>query len=98
MFGCAKLYYLMPCGSALVASLRHRGREEPCRGADTPDLFGRSQLNAVIASCRESSCLSEAGRKQFAVSRQEKKQPDDADRLRKYLARFGLDFETVSRG
>lgn len=52
----------------------------------------------MIASCRESSCLSEAGRKQFAVSRQEKKQPDDADRLRKYLARFGLDFETVSRG
>lgn len=58
--------------------------------ADQLDLFDRSQLNAVIAVCRASPSLSEAGRRLFAVSRVEKKQSNDADRLRKYLARFGL--------
>ncbi|OTA17949.1 FlrA, sigma-54-dependent transcriptional activator [Xenorhabdus vietnamensis] len=59
------------------------------------DLFDRQQLETVIKICRESSSLSEAGRKLFAVSRQQKKQPNDADRLRKYLARFGLDWENT---
>ena len=36
--------------------------------------------------CRESSTLSEAGRTLFAASRRDKKTPNDADRLRKYLA------------
>ena len=65
--------------------------------ADALDLFDRCQLNTVIEICRESASLSEAGRKLFAVSRQEKKQPNDADRLRKYLARFGLEFDAVAR-
>lgn len=38
------------------------------------------------------------GRRLFAVSRQEKKQSNDADRLRKYLARFGLSFEDLRGG
>jgi transcriptional regulatory protein RtcR len=58
--------------------------------------FGaRCQLNAVIGVCRNSANLSEAGRTLFAMSRQEKKQANDADRLRKYLGRFGLDFDSV---
>jgi transcriptional regulatory protein RtcR len=60
------------------------------------DLFDRCQLSAVIAVCRQAASLSEAGRKLFAVSRAGKKQANDADRLRKYLARFGLDFEAIS--
>jgi transcriptional regulatory protein RtcR len=63
--------------------------------ANELDLFDRCQLNAVVEVCRTSDNLSTAGRKLFAVSRQEKKQANDADRLRKYLARFGLDFETL---
>ncbi|OKP04535.1 Fis family transcriptional regulator [Xenorhabdus eapokensis] len=59
------------------------------------DLFDLQQLETVIKVCRESSSLSAAGRKLFAVSRQQKKQPNDADRLRKYLARFGLDWENI---
>ncbi|AOM41494.1 RNA repair transcriptional activator RtcR [Xenorhabdus hominickii] len=59
------------------------------------DLFDRQQLETVIKVCRESNSLSEAGRKLFAVSRQQKKQPNDADRLRKYLARFDLDWESI---
>ena len=59
------------------------------------DLFDRSQLASVISVCRSSDSLSEAGRKLFSVSRQLKKQPNDADRLRKYLARFGLSWEII---
>jgi transcriptional regulatory protein RtcR len=64
--------------------------------ADILDLFDRCQLNTVVKICREAGTLSDAGRKLFAVSRTGKKQANDADRLRKYLARFGLDFESVS--
>lgn len=59
------------------------------------DLFGRAQLERALDVCRGSASLSAAGRTLFAVSRQHKKQPNDADRLRKYLARFGLDWEGV---
>lgn len=59
------------------------------------DLFDRRQLEAVLAVCRESKSLSDAGRTLFAVSRLDKKQPNDADRLRKFLARFGLEWSDV---
>lgn len=61
------------------------------------DLFEQQQLATVLDVCRRSSSLSEAGRVLFAVSRQQKKQPNDADRLRKYLARFGLDWDKVKK-
>jgi transcriptional regulatory protein RtcR len=61
------------------------------------DRFDRAQLAEVIAVCRASSSLSEAGRALFAASRARKAAPNDADRLRKYLARFGLGFADVSR-
>lgn len=63
--------------------------------ADALDLFDRLQLNAVLAVCAQASSLSDAGRRLFSVSRQEKKVANDADRLRKYLARFGLDWATL---
>jgi transcriptional regulatory protein RtcR len=56
------------------------------------DLFDRVQLAEVVRICRGSHTLSEAGRKLFGVSRTKKGTPNDADRLRKYLARFGLDW------
>ncbi|POP42994.1 transcriptional regulator [Superficieibacter electus] len=59
------------------------------------DLFEQSQLETVIRVCRQCHSLSEAGRMLFAVSRQKKSNPNDADRLRKYLARFGLSWESV---
>ena len=59
------------------------------------DLFDRMQLHAVIKICRESGTLSEAGRKLFATSREKKKTANDADRLRKYLARFGLSWQDL---
>jgi transcriptional regulatory protein RtcR len=59
------------------------------------DLFDQAQLEAVLAACRDASSLSEAGRSLFAVSRQARSTANDADRLRKYLARFGLDWAGV---
>lgn len=60
------------------------------------DEFDRAQLAAVLRACRESPSLSAAGRRLFAVSRQDKASQNDADRLRKYLARFGLDWAGVT--
>ncbi|MFM0596696.1 MULTISPECIES: RNA repair transcriptional activator RtcR [Paraburkholderia] len=60
--------------------------------ADEYDLFDRLQLQRVLEVCETSVSLSDAGRKLFAVSRQSRKQPNDADRLRKYLARFDVEW------
>jgi transcriptional regulatory protein RtcR len=60
------------------------------------DEFDRAQLAAVIRACRDSASLSAAGRRLFAVSRAEKASQNDADRLRKYLSRFGLDWAAVT--
>lgn len=56
------------------------------------DRFERVQLADVVAVCARSRNLSEAGRALFAASRQHKTTANDADRLRKYLAGFGLAF------
>ncbi len=60
------------------------------------DLFDQAQLAQVIAVCRDSASLSAAGRRLFAASRATKTSGNDADRLRKYLARFDLDWVTAS--
>lgn len=59
------------------------------------DRFDRVTLAAVLRVCQNARSLSSAGRTLFDVSRQTKKSTNDADRLRKFLARFGLDWETV---
>jgi len=56
------------------------------------DPFDRAQLAYVISVCKESKTLSDAGRKLFSESRKKKANPNDADRVRKYLAKFGLSF------
>ncbi len=61
------------------------------------DLFDVAQLQTVIRTCRQSSNLSEAGRKLFAESRKHRKTLNDADRLRKYLAKFKLDWASVKK-
>ncbi|RBL69756.1 AAA family ATPase [Pseudomonas sp. MWU13-2625] len=60
--------------------------------AESMDLFDRLQLKAVLDVCRQADSLSDAGRRLFGVSRQAKAQPNDADRLRKYLSRFGIEW------
>lgn len=79
--------------------------ERPEEPADDPvaellpgrelDRFERVQLADVLRVCRRARSLSAAGRELFATSLRARTSTNDADRLRKYLARFGLDFERV---
>lgn len=94
-----------------VARLRRLWSESPQTGGtadllanlmspdqlDTIDLFDRAQLATVIEVCRRTNSLSAAGRELFAASRRSKTSSNDADRLRKYLARFGLAFDSVAQ-
>jgi transcriptional regulatory protein RtcR len=63
--------------------------------ANTLDTFDRMQLQAVIAVCRQHASVSDAGRELFNVSRTQRSVINDADRLRKYLLKFGLDWDAV---
>jgi transcriptional regulatory protein RtcR len=56
------------------------------------DRFERVQLEDVLGVCRQMPSLSAAGRVLFDKSRDRKKVANDADRLRKFLARYGLEW------
>lgn len=56
------------------------------------DPFDRIQLAHVVAVCRRARTLSDAGRELFAVSRTRRSVTNDADRLKKYLHKWGLAF------
>ncbi len=59
------------------------------------DRFDRTQLADVLTVLRESRSLSQAGRILFSESRKQRKRSNDADRLRKYLGRFDIDWREV---
>ena len=59
------------------------------------DPFDQIQLAHVLNACIKAKSLSAAGRELFAVSRLKRAHPNDADRLRKYLARFGLTWASI---
>jgi transcriptional regulatory protein RtcR len=65
------------------------------RELEQVDPFDQVQLAEVVRVCRSSSSLSDAGRKLFAVSRKKRTSFNDADRLKKYLGRFGLAWTSV---
>jgi transcriptional regulatory protein RtcR len=67
----------------------------PAEALARMDLFDRMQLAAVVGVCARSASLSDAGRRLFNVSRERKRSSNDADRLRKYLAKLGLSWEAV---
>jgi transcriptional regulatory protein RtcR len=67
------------------------------QGAAALDRFDRVQLAEVLRVCAASPSLSAAGRVLFAQSRAKKRSTNDADRLRKYLAGFGLAFSSLPR-
>jgi transcriptional regulatory protein RtcR len=82
-------------GSALVpgAELEHLLGPERLAAVDP---FDRVQLAEVLRVCRRARSLSEAGRMLFSASRARRSAPNDADRLRKYLQRYGLDWARIS--
>jgi transcriptional regulatory protein RtcR len=65
--------------------------------AENLDRFDAVQLACVIRECRNSRSLSDAGRRLFAMSRLQKSNSNDADRLRKYLGKFSLSWEDILR-
>ncbi len=67
----------------------------PADSVERMDLFDRMQLEAVLQVCKSSQTLSEAGRRLFDKSRTERSVVNDADRLRKYLFKFGLTWDSI---
>lgn len=59
------------------------------------DPFDRPQLANVLRVCQTATSLADAGKKLFSVSRARKSNPNDSDRLRKYLTRFGVDWKSL---
>jgi len=85
----------------LVSATGAVGRDELAallgdEAVESMDLFEQLQLAAVLQVCRQSRTLSDAGRLLFQASRTHRTVVNDADRLRKYLARFGLDWERLA--
>jgi transcriptional regulatory protein RtcR len=64
-------------------------------GADKLDRFDQAQLEEVLKVCQTSRSMAHAGKQLFAVSRAQKKSSNDSDRIRKYLARFGLAWDDL---
>jgi transcriptional regulatory protein RtcR len=62
---------------------------------DELDAFDRMQLESVVRVCRRSRSLADAGRALFGASRSRRGTINDSDRLRKYLARFDLEWATL---
>ena len=60
------------------------------------DRFDYVQLAEVLRVCASSPSLSAAGRVLFAHTLSQRKTNNDADRLRKYLARFNLQFDEIA--
>ena len=62
------------------------------------DAFDRLQLQSVIEVCRRSRSIADAGRALFGASRAKRSTINDSDRLRKFLQRFGLNWDAVMSG
>jgi transcriptional regulatory protein RtcR len=60
------------------------------------DVFDRLQLQSVIEVCRRSRSIADAGRALFGASRAKRSTINDSDRLRKFLQRFGLNWDAIS--
>ena len=87
--------------NGLVSATGAVGRDELAAllgdgAVESIDLFDQLHLAAVLQVCRQSRTLSDAGRLLFQASRTQRTVVNDADRLRKYLVRFGLDWDRVA--
>ena len=60
------------------------------------DSFDLVQLAHVIRTCRQSRTMAETGRRLFSVTRAAKEKPNDTDRVKKFLTRFGLSWESAT--
>lgn len=84
-----------PASAAAGAEARIAERVLGVEAARALDRFDLVQLEDVLGVAARASSLSEAGRVLFSESRKQKASTNDADRLRKFLARFDLSFADV---
>ncbi|WP_420229237.1 hypothetical protein ACOBWA_09760 [Psychrobacter sp. ER1] len=63
----------------------------------TIDPFDAVQLAYMIEVCISHKNQAAVGRYLYANSRDKLKSPNDSDRLRKYLMKFGLRFDELKR-
>ena len=54
------------------------------------DTFDRVQIAHVLAVCRRSKSMAEAGRELFAASRRKRAKTNDSDRVKKFLEKWGI--------
>jgi transcriptional regulatory protein RtcR len=59
------------------------------------DDFDKFQLIGVLKICENAKSMADAGRQLFAVSREQRNTTNDSDRVKKYLARFGLSWDML---
>lgn len=62
---------------------------------DDLDIFDKAQLSMVLQECKGEKSISSASRKIFSNSLKKRKTSNDADRLIKYLAKFGLKWSEI---
>jgi transcriptional regulatory protein RtcR len=62
---------------------------------DEIDLFDLAQLTTVLKTIQSHKSLAAAGRELFAATRRNRRTTNDSDRVRKYLARFGISGDRV---
>jgi transcriptional regulatory protein RtcR len=93
----AEVAHLRTTWSATPVTSGARLVEQVIRPGELAELdrFDRVQLEDVLNVCRTATSLSAAGRVLFDRSRERKKITNDADRLRKYLGRFDLEWTEV---
>lgn len=65
------------------------------RQVEAIDRFDRVQLADVLRVCSQSRSMAEAGRALFSASRAKRASVNDADRVRKYLLRFGVTWAMI---
>jgi len=85
-----ELNWQRPAGARLTSSEEILNQYLSADTLAALDRFDRVQLADVLSVCATSRSLSDAGRTLFAESRKRRSSQNDADRLRKYLARFGI--------
>ncbi len=64
---------------------------------DALDLFEQVQIQVVIDCCKNASSMAEAGRLLFAKTRESKKTLNDSHRVKVFLNKYDLDFETAKK-
>jgi len=63
--------------------------------ADKLDYYDYIKLAGLVAVCKESKTMAEAGRRLLNVSRSEKRTANDTHRVKQLLQKYGLTFPKI---